>query len=58
MSEHERILSTKYYNPSTQYTSVKNLYDAVKKDGITLQQVKDFIQKQETTQLFKKTKIC
>ena len=54
MTEHENIMFTKFYNPSTQYTSIKNLYDAVKKDGITLQEVKNFIQKQETTQIFNK----
>ena len=54
MTEHENIMFTKFYNPSIQYTSIKNLYDAVKKDGITLQEVKNFIQKQETTQIFNK----
>jgi len=47
---------TKFYDPSTKYTSIKNLYAAVKKDGVTLQEVKDFIQKQETSQVFKKQK--
>jgi len=54
--DHEKILFTKFYNPSIQYTSIKNLYDAVKKDGITLQEVQDFIKKQETSQVFKKQK--
>ncbi len=53
-SEHDKLLFTKFYDPSTRYTSIKNLYDVVKKDGITLQEVKNFIQKQETTQVFKK----
>ena len=56
MNEHEKAMFTKFYNPSTAYTSIKNLYDAVKKDGITLQEVKDFIQKQETSQVFKNQK--
>ena len=56
MSDHEKIMFTKYYNPSGQYTSIRNLYDAVKKEGITLKDVKEFIQKQETTQVFKKPK--
>ena len=50
------IMFMKYYNPNTQYTSIKNLYNAVKNNGITLQDVKEFIQKQETTQVFKKHK--
>ena len=56
MNDHDKTMFTKYYNPSGQYTSIKNLYDAVKKDGVTLKQVKEFIQKQETTQVFKKPK--
>ena len=56
MSDHDKIMFTKYYNPSGQYTSIRNLYDAVKKEGITLKDVKEFIQKQETTQVFKKPK--
>ena len=54
MIEHEKIMFTKFYQPSLRYTSIKNLYDAVKKDGITLQEVKNFIKQQETTQIFKK----
>ncbi len=57
MNEHEKIMFTKFYSPSLQYTSVKNLYDAVKKEGVTLQEVKNFISQQETTQIFKKTKL-
>ena len=56
MNEHEKLMLTKFYNPGLQYTSIKNLYAAVKKDGVTLQEVKDFIQKQETSQVFKKQK--
>jgi len=56
MNDHDKTMFIKYYNPSGQYTSIKNLYDAVKKDGVTLKQTKDFIQKQETTQIFKKPK--
>ena len=55
-SEHEKILFTKFYNPSTQFTSIKNLYDEVKKNGITLNEVITFIRNQETTQVFKKPK--
>ena len=52
MSEHENIMFTKFYNTSAQYTSIKNLYDAVKKDGITLQEVKNFIQKTRNNSAF------
>ena len=55
--ETKQVLMTNlYYSPDTQFTSIKKWYDAVKKEGITLQEVKEFIQKQETTQLFKKPK--
>ena len=56
MNDHEKLMFTKYYNPAGQYTSIKNLYDAVKKDGVALKQVKEFVQKQATTQMFKKPK--
>ena len=56
MSENEELMFTKYYEPGLKYTSIKKLYDEVKKSGITLQEVKEFIQRQETTQLFKKQK--
>ena len=56
MSENEKIMFTKFYDPSLKYTSIRKLYDALKKSGITLREVKEFIQKQETTQVFKKQK--
>ena len=54
--QHEKLLFTKFYDPSTRYTSIKNLYDEVKKNGITLNEVITFIRNQETTQVFKKPK--
>ena len=54
MTENEKLMFTKFYNPSLKYTSIKKLHDEVIKNGITLPEVKDFIQRQETTQLFKK----
>ena len=57
MSAKEQLMFIKYYNPNIQYTSIKNLYDAVKSNGITLQEVKKFIENQESNQLFKKRKI-
>ena len=50
----EVLLTNLFYSPSTQYTSIKTLHDAVKNKGITYNEVRDFIQRQETSQLFKK----
>ena len=50
------FLEHNYYSPSIQATSVKKLYDLVKNRGITMKQVKEFIQKQEAQQLFQKPK--
>ena len=51
----EVLLTNLYYSPETQFTSIKSLYDAVKNKKITQNEVKQFIQKQESNQLFKKT---
>ena len=50
------LLFNLYYSPNTQFTSIRSLYDAVKNQGITQKEVKDFIQRQDTTQLFKAQK--
>ena len=50
------LLSNLYYSPKTQFTSIKSLYDAVKNKNISHDEVKDFINKQETEQIFKKKK--
>ena len=42
-----------YYNPNVGLISANKLYQKVKDQGISLKQVQDFIQKQETAQLFK-----
>ena len=52
----EILLSNLFYSKNTQYTSIKSLYDAVKNKGITQAEVRSFLQKQDTTQLFKKPK--
>ena len=52
--EKEKLLHTLYFSPSTLYTSVNSLYSAVKQKGMKLKDVKEFIQKQESTQLFKR----
>ena len=49
----EKLLSVLYYSPSTGISSTKKLYERVKQRGITLQQVKDFISRQEAHQIFK-----
>ena len=50
----EVLLSNLYYSPNTLFTSIKSLYDAVKSKKITYNEVKQFIQKQDSNQLFKK----
>ena len=52
----EVLLTNLFYSPNTLFTSVKALYDAVKNKKITQREVKEFIQKQEVNQLYKKQK--
>ena len=52
----EVLLFNLFYGENTQYTNEKDLYEAVKNKGITHKEVKDFVQKQEVTQLFKRQK--
>ena len=54
ISVNEIFLNVLYYSPSTGISSAKKLYGKVKQRGITFQQGKDCISKQETHQLFKK----
>jgi len=50
----ENVLDVLYYSPSTGISSAVKLYEKVKQRGITFQQVKDYISKQEAHQIFKK----
>ena len=50
----EILLTNLYYSPETQFTSIKSLYNTVKNKKDTQNEVKQFIQKQESNQLFKK----
>ena len=50
----EKLLNVLYYSPSPGISSAKKLYEKVKQRGITFQQVKDYISKQEAHQIFKK----
>ena len=50
----ETLLGNLYYSPNTLFTSIKSLYNAVKNKKITYDAVKQFIQKQDSNQLFKK----
>ena len=52
----EKLMQDLYYNPNTQLTSIRNLYNAVKQNGVKYDEVKQFIQSQESNQLFKKHK--
>ena len=46
------LLDNLFYSPNTQYTSIKSLYTTVKNKGITYNEVRNFIQNQESSQLF------
>lgn len=52
----EVLLWNLYYAIGAQFTSIKSLYDQVKNKGITYDEVRNFIQNQESSQLFKKRK--
>ena len=56
MSEHKKLLHAPHYSPTTLYTRVDSLYNAVKQNAIKLKDVKEFIQKQESKQPFKRPK--
>ena len=56
MSANQKLLEILFYSPNTQFTSIKSLYEQVNKRGITYDEVKEFVQKQEATQLFKRQK--
>ena len=51
--DNEKLLHETYYNPTTGLISANKLYQKLKDQGITLKQIKDFLEKQETSQLFK-----
>ena len=52
----EKLMQDLYYNPNTQLTSIRNLFNAVKQNGVKYKEVRNFIQSQESNQLFKKQK--
>ena len=54
-SINENLLKILYYSPSPT-GSVKQLYEKLKNKGVTYAQVKNWVEQQETHQLFKKTK--
>ena len=47
------LIKDTYYDPSTGFQSANKLYQKLKSHGITLQQIKTFLNKQETQQLHK-----
>ena len=53
----DKLLKVLYYSPSTGISSAKKLYETVKQRGITFQQVKYYISKQEAHQILKKQPI-
>jgi len=52
-STEENLLKVLFYSPSTSTTSIQKLYDKVKHRGISLKQVRDFVNRQEAHQLYK-----
>ena len=48
-----QLIKDTYYNPSSGFQSANKLYQKLKSHGITLQQIKTFLNKQETQQLHK-----
>ncbi len=50
------LMQNLFYSPSTQFTSIRSLYNYLKNKGVTYNEVRDFVQKQEATQLFKRQK--
>ena len=54
-SINENLLKILYYSPSTT-GSIKQLYEKLKNKGVTYAQVKNWVEQQETHQLFKKQK--
>ena len=56
--DHTEILNKYYYSTTTGFTSSDKLYKRLKKDGhkITLKTIKEFIKKQEVSQIHKQEK--
>ena len=52
-SVNEKLLNVRQYSPSAGISSAGKLHENVKHRGITFQQVKDTISKQEAYQIFK-----
>ena len=52
----EKIISELYYNPLTGLQSTNKLYSKLKDKGIKYSEIKDFVLKQQTNQIFKHTK--
>ena len=48
-----QLIKDTYYDPSPGFQSANQLYQKLKSHGITLQQIKTFLNKQETQQLHK-----
>jgi transposase InsO family protein len=54
MSDHLKILKEEYYNPESGFLSPAKFYQNVRKHGITMKEVKEFIESQLTAQLSKR----
>jgi len=50
----DKLIKDAYYNPDTGYVGAQKLYEKLKKEGVTLPQVKRFLKNQEVVQLTKK----
>ena len=52
----DKILKSIYFDPSTGLLSANKLYEKVKENGITIKEVKEFVNKQEVQQVLKQVK--
>ena len=52
----DKIISELYYNPLTGLQSTNKLYSKLKDKGIKYSEIKDFVLKQQTNQIFKQSK--
>lgn len=49
----EELIKSTYYDPTTGLISANKIYQKLKDKGVSLKQIKEFLEKQETSQLYK-----
>lgn len=48
------LIKKAWYDPEVGFTGVNKLYERLKSEGVTKKQIRDFLKKQEVTQISKK----